>query len=130
MWNWEAQSSAPWDTYKDSITSVSIGNDVASIGNFAFSDCIGLSTVTVPDGVISIGEYAFYCCTNLTSINIGNSRQSCIWLLFFSDKYNPPQKRNLYWLQCIPKLRKTDQSKGFDKNCGIQWFGVLHRIFG
>lgn len=39
---------APWDTYKDQITSVSI-----------------------KDGVTSIGDYAFYGCSSIVSVNIG-----------------------------------------------------------
>ena len=39
----------------------------------AFSRCAGFTSVTVGDSVTSIGEYAFTWCTELASITIGNS---------------------------------------------------------
>ena len=41
------------------LTSVTIGNSVTSIGNYAFGDCSGLTSVTIPNSVTSIGNYAF-----------------------------------------------------------------------
>ena len=55
------------------LTSVAIPNSVTSIGNWAFSGCSGLTSVTIPSSVISIGEYAFSWCSNLTSVTIPNS---------------------------------------------------------
>ena len=54
-----------------SLTSVTIGNRVTSIGNYAFSSC-PLTSVTIGNRVTSIGDYAFYSCP-LTSVTIGNS---------------------------------------------------------
>ena len=50
-----------------------IPNSVTSIGNYAFSDCSGLTSVTIPNSVTSIGEGAFYGCSGLTSVTIPNS---------------------------------------------------------
>ena len=84
------------------MTSVTIGDSVASIGNDAFNNCRGLVSVTlksnaiasldrnsssslksifgaqvkeyvIGEGVTSIGYYAFYGCSGLTSVTIGNS---------------------------------------------------------
>ena len=55
------------------LTSVTIGNSVTSIGSGAFYNCTGLTSVTIPDSVTSIGESAFEDCTGLTSVTIGNS---------------------------------------------------------
>ena len=44
-----------------------------SIGNFAFSDCTGLTSITIPNSVTNIGGYAFDGCTGLTNITIPNS---------------------------------------------------------
>ena len=46
---------------------------VTSLGNYAFSGCIGLTSVTIGDSVISIGNYAFRNCIGLTSVTIGSS---------------------------------------------------------
>ena len=54
-------------------TTVSIPNTVTRIGDYAFSQCSGLTSVTLSDGLTSIGEHAFYYCTGLTSIAIPES---------------------------------------------------------
>lgn len=55
------------------LTSVTIGNSVTSIGKSAFSRCSGLTSVTIGNSVASIGSHAFYECSGLTSVTIGNS---------------------------------------------------------
>ena len=55
------------------LTSVTIPNSVNSIGVGAFSGCSGLTSVTIPNSVNSIGEYAFSGCSGLTSVTIPNS---------------------------------------------------------
>ena len=55
------------------LTSVIIPNSVTSIGNSAFYGCSGLKSVTIGQSVISIGNNAFYGCTGLTSVIIPNS---------------------------------------------------------
>ena len=44
--------------------------DVTSIGSWAFSNCIALTSVTIPDSITSIGPSAFYNCTSLPSVTI------------------------------------------------------------
>ena len=46
---------------------------VASIGDFAFSGCTGLTSIAIPSRVTSIGDYAFSGCTGLISIAIPSS---------------------------------------------------------
>ncbi len=50
-----------------------IPNSVTAIGDYAFSDCVGLTSVTIPNSVTAIGRSAFANCTGLTSITIPNS---------------------------------------------------------
>ena len=59
--------------YNNGYGIITFDGDVTSIGNWAFSDCSGLTSITIPNSVTSIGEYAFYDCTGLTSITIPNS---------------------------------------------------------
>ena len=60
-------------SYCTSLSSVTIGNSVTSIGGCAFEGCSLLTSVTIPDSVTSIDEYAFDCCSSLTSVTIGSS---------------------------------------------------------
>ena len=43
---------------------------MTSIGDYAFSDCSGLTSITIPNRVTSIGKYAFRGCSGLTSVII------------------------------------------------------------
>ena len=55
------------------LTNVTIPNSVTSIGSSAFSGCSGLTSVTIPNSVTSIGSSAFRDCSGLTSLTIPNS---------------------------------------------------------
>jgi hypothetical protein len=55
------------------LTSLTIPNSVTIIGDDAFSDCTGLTSLMIPNSVTSIGGYAFSDCTGLTSVTIPNS---------------------------------------------------------
>ena len=56
-----------------SLTSVTIPSSVTSIGCGAFECCISLASVTIPEGVTSIGGGAFSLCRGLTSVTIPDS---------------------------------------------------------
>ncbi|MCL2086426.1 MAG: leucine-rich repeat protein [Oscillospiraceae bacterium] len=57
--------------YCTGLTSVTIGNAVTSIGDFAFQYA-GLTEITIPDKVTGIPNQAFSGCAGLTSVTIGN----------------------------------------------------------
>ncbi len=59
--------------YKGKGGDVVIPKGVTSIDEFAFSDCMKLTSITIPEGVTSIGACAFNCCSSLTSITIPES---------------------------------------------------------
>ena len=69
----DASSSSEGAFANKNITSVTIGEGVTSIGNYAFAYCESLTSVTIPDSVTSIGSWAFLGCSSLTSINIPDS---------------------------------------------------------
>ena len=55
------------------LSTVTFGENVKTIPNYAFSGCTGLTNITIPNSVTSIGPGAFKGCTGLTSITIPNS---------------------------------------------------------
>ena len=52
------------------------------IGNYAFSDCSGLTSLILPSNVTSIGYSAFYGCIRLTSLTLPSSVTSIGWATF------------------------------------------------
>ena len=70
-----------------SLTNVTIGDSVTTIGEYAFSDCHSLTSVTIGNSVTTIGASAFRSCNSLTSVTIGDS-VTTIGDYAFSDCYN------------------------------------------
>ena len=62
--------------YRNTLLDIFIGEDVTSIGNYAFYFCHSLTSVTIPSSVTSIGSYAFNSCYPLTSVTIPSSVES------------------------------------------------------
>ncbi len=60
-----------------SLTSVTIGNSVTTIGGDAFYNCNSLTSVTIPDRVTTIGHAAFENCDSLTSVYITDVATWC-----------------------------------------------------
>ena len=59
--------------FGEQVTEYVIGNEVASIGDYAFYKCTNLTSITIPNSVTSIGNNAFYGCDALISVAIPNS---------------------------------------------------------
>lgn len=55
------------------VTSVTIGNSVTTIGEFAFGSCNSLERVDIPDSVTRIDLCAFGSCNSLLSVSIGEN---------------------------------------------------------
>ena len=71
----------PWYFHIRAISTVKIGNSVTTIGNYAFSNCSGLTSITIPNSVTSIGMGAFRG-SGLVTIIIPNSVKSIKSLAF------------------------------------------------
>ena len=56
------------DRNKLALTSLPEG--ITSIGDYAFADCINLTSISLPGSITNINQNAFYNCTNLTTINV------------------------------------------------------------
>jgi len=77
-WN-STKGYAPWhwgyydeltDTYTSPIKTINIGDDVTSIGEWAFYECGNVTTVNIGKSVTEIGDAAFVECQSLKSITI------------------------------------------------------------
>ena len=55
------------------ITSVTIPDNVTSIGDFAFQGCTNLDNLTIPTKVLTIGSGSFTNCTKLHEVTIGDN---------------------------------------------------------
>lgn len=65
----EASTSSDGAFYNSKFSRVAIGNNVISIGSYAFYNCSSLTSIAIPEDskLISIGSKAFFGCSNLTS---------------------------------------------------------------
>ncbi len=52
------------------VVNLTIGNNVKSIPNFAFTDCIRLNDFILPNTIENIGKYAFKGCANIKKITL------------------------------------------------------------
>ena len=62
--------------YHGTNTELALPSYITKINQYAFSDCISLTSITIPDSVTSIGNSVFSGCTGLTSITVakGNTK--------------------------------------------------------
>ena len=78
------------------LTSVTIPDNVTSIGSLAFYGCSSLTSVTIPDSVTSIGSLAFQGCSGLTGVYIEDLGAWC-GINFGNNRSNPcSYAHNLY----------------------------------
>lgn len=66
------------------ITSLTIPDDVTSIGSYAFCGCSGITSLTIPNGVTDLWVEAFRGCSGLTSLIIPSSITD-LWAGTFVD---------------------------------------------
>ncbi|MCM1134012.1 MAG: leucine-rich repeat protein [Clostridium sp.] len=61
--------------YGTSIKNITFGNNLTTIGNGAFENCVSLQNVTMPEynNIKAFGKNAFKDCVNLTSFQVPNS---------------------------------------------------------
>ena len=73
-------SVAPWEIYKDYITSVTIDEGIKKIGNGSFFNCRNLTSVNIPSSIMTIGDFAFSGCSKLVSVDIPDNpyENTCI----------------------------------------------------
>ena len=75
--------------YDSSLTSVTIGNNVTSIGQEAFHQCSALTLVIIGKSLTSIGANAFWGCSSLTKTNYTGDIASWCDIKFDGRHANP-----------------------------------------
>lgn len=79
-WQWDDETfkpqAKPWDSYKNKITSIIIGDGVTRIGNYAFYQCDNKLSVNIGNNVTTIGDSAFEGCLFMTTVAIGNNTET------------------------------------------------------
>lgn len=70
MPDWAVNNYAPWYGDRGSIKNVTIGDNVTSIGDYAFDSCGSLTSITIPRSIKKIGVAAFDACLGLSSVTI------------------------------------------------------------
>ncbi len=80
------------------LTSIAFPDGLTTIGDYAFLGCSGLTSIDLPDGLTSIDSNAFYGCSSLTSIEFPNSVTSIGEMAF----YRCSRLREVYCKSPIP----------------------------
>lgn len=62
----------PWYPHVNRISSLTIGEGVTRIGDYAFMLCSFVTKVVIPESVTSMGDWAFNGCTGLQEAYIGD----------------------------------------------------------
>lgn len=62
----------PWYPHVNRISSLTIGEGVTRIGDYAFMLCSFVTEVVIPESVTSMGDWAFESCTGLQEAYIGD----------------------------------------------------------
>ena len=66
------------------ITNLVIPNEITEIKQYAFAGAKNIQTLTIHNDVISIGKGAFYCCSDLIDVKMGCGVENIDDLVFFS----------------------------------------------
>ena len=100
--------------FKDNttLTTITLGSNLKSIGAHAFENCDALTSVDLPDAVTFVGRDAFRGCDNLTSFNIGTG--------FENHEGN--------FLAYCPKLTTLTASRGNDNGYSCVDNVLTHKI--
>ena len=68
-------TSTPWSIYSEQVSTVTLGEGVANIRDWAFGYYPNLTSVAIPASVTTIGGYAFMSCSSLASVTIAENSQ-------------------------------------------------------
>lgn len=121
-------------SYPRALVPAVIPEGVASIGNFAYSNCTSITEITVPNSVTSIGNGAFYYCTALTDVSIPASVTSIGYEAFMEctllDKINIPDsvtsigRRAFYRCKALTELTIPDSVTSIGRDAFLACYAL------
>lgn len=76
------------DIFGKQVKDYTIGENVTSIGDYAFYNCSGLTEVTIPNSITSIGVGSFQNCTGLITLTVPNNVTSIGVSAFYGTSLN------------------------------------------
>jgi hypothetical protein len=125
--------------YCNMLKAVEIGNNVTSIGSFAFSYCYSLARVVIPQGVTSISNNAFSYCYSLSSIVIPDSVTSigtgafnfCYSLanIFIPDSITSLGKSAFYYCHSLTIIVIPQNVTSIDNDTFFSCYGMAYYDF-
>jgi hypothetical protein len=63
---------APWYEHRSLIKTISLNDEVTSVGDYAFRNCTNLTSISMGNSLTTIGNSAFLNCSSLNTINFSN----------------------------------------------------------
>ena len=94
-----------------SLTSITIPDSVTSIEGGAFLGCTSLTSITIPDSVTSIGRKAFYACTSLTAVTFLGAAPKA------RDGFSEIRGRRVF-SRATPTIYRKPEAKGWGDTFG------------
>lgn len=82
-YSYTSDNLAPWSSYRDQITSITIGEGITDTGEFTFYCCKNVpGEITIPYGVTTLGKCSFEGLEKVTSYNIPSTVQQIDGFVF------------------------------------------------
>lgn len=78
MYDWASGTASKQSSYKNSVTSVTIGDGISNIGNYAFDGFSKITSIVIPKDVTKLGTMSFGHCGKLTDITFKESAAASI----------------------------------------------------
>lgn len=75
-YSYNSSKPAPWYDYKDTITSIVIGEGITVLDDQLFAECSKVTEIVIPEGVTTIGGNAFIKNRALTTVSLPESLES------------------------------------------------------
>ncbi|MBQ6034389.1 MAG: leucine-rich repeat domain-containing protein, partial [Ruminococcus sp.] len=70
MGNWDGGNYTPWSKLKNQLTAVEIGEGITTVGTFAFSNCVKITSIKFPSTLKELEMNCFQECDSLDSVDL------------------------------------------------------------